>query len=68
MEDATSLCQNIQEQYQEEVTHDNVTLSMGIVYIPHDYKGEIQQAVISADKALYKAKKSGKNKLIAQNI
>ncbi len=68
IDDAVALCQSIREQYNKEVTHEGVSLSIGLVHIPHDYTGEIENAVIAADKALYEAKRNGKNKLVSRKL
>lgn len=45
-----------------------VTLSISLVYIPHDTTSSIANAIIAADKALYQSKHGGKNKIVIKKL
>ncbi|WP_457597045.1 EAL domain-containing protein [Hydrogenimonas sp.] len=44
-----------------------LTSSGGVVYEPHKYKN-VQEAIKMADQLLYKAKRTGRNKIVTENI
>lgn len=60
--EAIIICKKIQEFFKEESTVNNTTLSIGIVTVPPD-NIEAEDIICAADKALYQAKKSGKNQI-----
>lgn len=45
-----------------------ISLSMGLVYIPFDTTSTISNAVITADNALYQSKQEGKNKIVIKKL
>ncbi|QDP72244.1 GGDEF domain-containing protein [Legionella israelensis] len=45
-----------------------ISLSIGVVFIPSEYQKDIENAVIAVDKALYEAKKRGKDQIITTKL
>lgn len=45
-----------------------VTVSVGVSFIDYDHNKNIEELVITADKALYEAKNSGRNRFVVKNI
>ncbi|RAP38028.1 hypothetical protein B1207_03295 [Legionella quinlivanii] len=60
--EAIIICKKIQECFKEESAGNNTTLSIGIVTVPPE-NIEAEDIISAADKALYQAKKSGKNQI-----
>lgn len=80
LEEALSVCQTINGLFQKKIVHaddsnindqtilEQVTLSIGIVNIHFDYSSNIETVINLADKALYQAKKGGKNQIIIERL
>ncbi|HIG0327727.1 TPA: GGDEF domain-containing protein [Legionella pneumophila] len=79
IKDTVSICQSIKSPFRTESLNDNcdsneqllmrhVTLSIGIVYIHFESSASMEQAIIMADKALYQAKKNGKNQIVVRKL
>ncbi|MDX8367506.1 diguanylate cyclase domain-containing protein [Cytobacillus sp. IB215665] len=52
----------------ENGTNPTITISCGLSYWGNDYKSSLNDLIFHADKALYKAKGSGKNQLVTYNV
>jgi len=63
LEEATYICNELQQQFKKDNEHDKVSLSIGIISIAPDYKTDIKQIIARADEALYQAKRKGKNQV-----
>lgn len=46
----------------------HVTLSIGIAYIHFESSVSIERAITAADKALYQAKRKGKNQIVVKKL
>ena len=79
LEETMSLCQLLSTQFisscnpvcsnlNEQSIFNKVTLSMGIVNIPSESLSNIEQIINIVDKALYQAKKNGKNQIIIKKL
>ncbi|MBN9226306.1 MULTISPECIES: GGDEF domain-containing protein [Legionella] len=79
LEEAISVCKTIKRLFKENLAHshfninerlilEQVTLSMGVVNIHCDSSSNIETAISLADKALYQAKKNGKNQIIIEQL
>ncbi|MFO2459500.1 diguanylate cyclase [Legionella pneumophila serogroup 1] len=52
----------------EQLFMSHVTLSIGIAYIHFESSASIEHAITAADKALYQAKKKGKNQIVVKKL
>ncbi|HHT9801486.1 TPA: diguanylate cyclase [Legionella pneumophila] len=52
----------------EQLLMSHVTLSIGIAYIHFESSVSIEHAITAADKALYQAKKKGKNQIVVKKL
>lgn len=68
LDEAITVCSDIQEQFKDNIHQDKVTLSMGVIYIPSSDTSDLEHLISTADKTLYEAKKLGKNQIISKNI
>ncbi|CAM2840084.1 two component response regulator with GGDEF domain [Legionella steigerwaltii] len=77
--EALSICRTISNQFRENLLHgdfnmneqtilEQVTLSMGLVNIHFESSSNIETVISLADKALYQAKKGGKNQIIIEQL
>lgn len=78
--EATAICNLLNERLKDnpfykndlntkqQLIMDQVTLSIGIVNIHFDHVSNIESVTSTVDKALYQAKKLGKNKIIVKNL
>lgn len=67
-EDVMSFCAIIQDKFNANNQHKNVTLSMGIISISSRSALDQQTIITAADKTLYQAKKAGKNQIKSRLI
>jgi diguanylate cyclase (GGDEF)-like protein len=76
IKDTISICQAIKNPFKtennygsnEQLLMSHVTLSIGIVYIHFESSASIEYAITAADKALYQAKKNGKNQIVVKKL
>ncbi|CZG50235.1 Probable diguanylate cyclase AdrA [Legionella pneumophila] len=76
IKDTISICQAIKNPFKtennygsnEQLLMSHVTLSIGIVYIHFESSASVEHAIIVADKALYQAKKNGKNQIVVKKL
>ncbi len=81
MDEAFQVCKKIKKEFTQKIDlpfhpdlatsydlFDNLTLSIGVVYIPFDTTSNINSAVIAVDKALYQSKQQGKNKIVLKQL
>lgn len=66
-EEAMLICSKIQERFEAEATAHKATLSFGIVTIP-PVPSNTEEIISTADKALYEAKKAGKNRIQSEKF
>lgn len=66
--DVVTFCTVIQQLFNKNNQYANVTLSMGIICISSMNAMNTQAIITAADRILYQAKKSGKNKIISKVI
>ncbi|HAU0788122.1 TPA: diguanylate cyclase, partial [Legionella pneumophila] len=52
----------------EKLLMSHVTLSIGIAYIHFESSVSIERAITAADKALYQAKRKGKNQIVVKKL
>lgn len=79
IKDTISICQAIKNPFKTGILNQNcdsneqllmshVTLSIGIVYIHFESSASVEHAITVADKALYQAKKNGKNQIVVKKL
>ncbi|WP_192877330.1 GGDEF domain-containing protein [Legionella pneumophila] len=76
IKDTISICQAIKNPFKtennygsnEQLLMSHVTLSIGIVYIHFESSASVEHAITVADKALYQAKKNGKNQIVVKKL
>lgn len=68
MEDAIRICKEVQQQFKEDSDDKPVSLSIAVIYIPSNTVSELEYIISAADETLYKAKKTGKNRIISHDI
>ncbi|MCP0913322.1 MULTISPECIES: GGDEF domain-containing protein [Legionella] len=74
LENAIAICNKIRDELSLHLhpkgleIFSKITLSIGIVSIPHDSITDIEEIISKADQILYQAKKSGKNLIISADI
>jgi diguanylate cyclase (GGDEF)-like protein len=61
-------CEVLQNQFNINNQHKNVTLSIGIICISGMNVSDMQTIVTAADRILYQAKKAGKNQIMSKQI
>jgi diguanylate cyclase (GGDEF)-like protein len=76
--EAESLCHAINDQFKKDMQRnkeakkgliaDKISLSMGVLNIGPSYLTNLKDIIIQVDKALYEAKKQGKNQIIVKKI
>ncbi|KTD63050.1 components of sensory transduction system [Legionella santicrucis] len=66
--DVMYFCGALQNRFDNNNQHKNVTLSMGVICISSFQSLDLQTVITAADRTLYQAKKDGKNKIIAKVI
>lgn len=64
-EQAETFCNEIQDQFKNDIKNKQVSLSIGIISISPDFSSDIKDIIASADKTLYQAKNEGRNRVIA---
>lgn len=75
-ESAKDICEQIRSQFiknpvfdyepqdsEHKIILDKISLSMGVVYVPHDSNATIEEVLDKVDKLLYQAKHHGKNEI-----
>ncbi|WP_158644245.1 GGDEF domain-containing protein [Legionella hackeliae] len=68
LEETIQICSGIKEQFKKNNKQREVTISMGILCVPPASLDDLEEIVSAADKILYKAKKTGKNKIVSQQL
>ncbi|KTD12114.1 hypothetical protein A8135_08775 [Legionella jamestowniensis] len=68
LEEAIHLCSSMKEHFQKNNRQKHVTISIGILCIPPSFSEDLDEIISTADKILYQAKKTGKNKIISQRL
>lgn len=68
LSDVMLFCGALQNRFENNNQHKNVTLSMGVICISSFQSLDLQAVITTADRTLYQAKKNGKNKIIAKVI
>lgn len=63
LEEATYICNEVQQQFKKDIEQDKVSLSIGIISIAPNYGTDIKHIIARADEALYEAKRKGKNQV-----
>lgn len=68
LDESLSLCTNIQTRFKKNIKQDNVSLSMGVIYLSSYYSVDFEHLISIADNTLYEAKKQGKNTVISKKL
>lgn len=67
-EDAITMCGYIQNKFNDNNKHFNVTLSISVVSISSEYSSAMESIISAADQALYQAKENGKNQIVSKQL
>jgi diguanylate cyclase (GGDEF)-like protein len=68
LDDALTICTDIQRAFKKNTYKDLVSLSMGVISIESIHSANVENLISIADVNLYEAKKQGKNKVISNNV
>ena len=68
IKEANFICNEIQHQLKEDMAKDKGTVSIGVISIPPNHTSDFKYLISSADKALYQAKKEGKNRVVISTL
>lgn len=67
-EHALDFCNVLHAQFNLKNPYKYLTLSIGALSIPAEYTGDVEQIISEADKALYHAKRHGKNQIFSKSL
>lgn len=67
-EDAVAFCRVFKDEFNRDSEYDDISLSIGLVSIDASYEHSFMALITEVDKALYKAKAEGKNKIISKHL